>query len=127
MGLPEVEPGVSWGDRPAHMAPRGERGRGFVLRRAPRHTAVDPATGEPTTDLLVMPTGSPGDKAALVGDPGSPLVTVPHVDRSNAVLVRTSRLREISRSDRDEVLVQAWFSRAPKCPRRVFADRRKAP
>ena len=45
LALPEVELGVSWGDRPTYKV----RAKGFLLHRAPRHDAVDPATARSTT------------------------------------------------------------------------------
>ena len=54
--LPETELGTSWGDRPTWKVPRGDRGRGFVLYRAPHKSAVDPVTGEMYDDLVVITT-----------------------------------------------------------------------
>ena len=108
--LPEVELGTSWGDRPTYLV----RGRGFVLFRAPHRSAVDPATGEEYDDLLVITTPDAEAKAALVGDPHTPFFTIPHFDRSNAVLVQQSRLGEISREELAEVVTDAWAARAPR-------------
>ena len=118
VALPEVELGVSWGDRPTYKVPRGPRGRGFVLHRAPGRTAVDPVTGEPYQDLLVVLTPSLADKEALVGDPTTPFFTVPHFDGYAAVLVQQSRLDELSVAELAEVLTDAWRSRAPARLRR---------
>jgi len=92
-GLPEVELGISWGDRPTYKVPRGPKGRGFVLYRAPHKTAVDPDTGEQYRDLLVI----------MVPD-----------DAAKAALVEESRLGEIARDELAEILVEAWAARAPK-------------
>jgi hypothetical protein len=113
LALPEVELGVSWGDRPTYKVPRGPRGRGFVLHRAPGRTAIDPATGEPYDDLLVIVTPSAEDKEALVADESTPFFTVPHFDRTNAVLVQQSRLGELTYDELAEVITDAWRSRAP--------------
>ena len=113
LGLPEVELGVSWGDRPTYKVPKGPRGRGFVLHRAPGRTAIDPSTGEPYDDLLVIVTPSAEDKEALVGDESTPFFTVPHFDGYNAVLVQLSRLGELSYDELAEVITDAWRSRAP--------------
>lgn len=113
LALPDVELGVSWGDRPTYKVPRGPRGRGFVLSRAPGRTALDPATGQPYDDLLVIVVPSAADKAALVGDDSTPFFTVPHFDGYNAVLVQRSRLGELTRGELAEVLTDAWRSRAP--------------
>ena len=113
LGLPEVELGVSWGDRPTYKVPKGPRGRGFVLHRAPGRTAIDPGTGEPYDDLLVVVTPSAEDKEALVGDEATPFFTVPHFDGYNAVLVQQSRLGELTYDELAEVITDAWRSRAP--------------
>lgn len=113
-GLPEVELGISWGDRPTYKVPRGPKGRGFVLYRAPRKTDVDPETGEPYPDLLVIVVPDDAAKSALVEDPALPFFTIPHFDGYNAVLVQESRLGEISREELEEILVEAWTARAPK-------------
>ena len=122
LALPEVELGVSWGDRPTYKVPRGSRGRGFVLYRAPGSTALDPATGEPYDDLLVIVTPSAEDKDALVGDESTPFFTVPHFDGYNAVLVQQSRLGELTYDELAEVVTDAWRSRAPARRVRQLAE-----
>lgn len=111
--LPETEKGISWGDRPTWKVPRGAKGRGFVLWRAPRHDAVDPATGEEYDDLLVIRTADAGDKQALV-DADGPFFTIDHFHHFNAVLVQQGRLGEISRDELAEVITDAWLAVAPK-------------
>jgi hypothetical protein len=111
--LPETELGISWGDRPTWKVPRGPKGRGFCLYRMPHHTAVDPGTGEMYDDVVVIVTASEADKVALVEDPSTPFFTIEHFRRTNAVLVRQSRLGEISRDELVEVLTDAWAHRAP--------------
>jgi len=112
--LPEVEFGFSWGDRPTYKVPRGPKGRGFVLYRAPHKTAVDPVTGKPYEDLLVIVVPDAQAKAALVEDQLVPFFTIPHFNGYNAVLVRLSRLGEISRDELAEVITDAWCACAPK-------------
>ncbi len=108
--LPGTELGVSWGDRPTWKV----GGKGFLLRRAPHKTAVDPHTGEMWTDLLVIVTPDEHEKAALVEDERLPFFTIPHFNGYNAVLVRESRLRELTRDELAEVITDAWASKAPK-------------
>jgi hypothetical protein len=112
--LPETELGISWGDRPTWKVPRGDKGRGFVLYRMPHRTAVDPRTGEMYDDLVVVMTAGPAEKEALVADAASPFFTIDHFRSTNAVLVRLSRLGEISREELAEVITDAWASRAPR-------------
>jgi hypothetical protein len=112
--LPETELGISWGDLPTWKVPRGEKGKGFLLYRAPHKTAVDPDTGEMYDDLLVIITPTEVEKNALVEDPGTPFFTIPHFKGFSAVLVQQSRLGELSRQELVEVITDAWAAKAPK-------------
>ncbi len=112
--LPDTELGTSWGDVPTWKVPRGDQGKGFVLYRPPGKTAIDPATGEPYDDLIVILTPTEVEKAALVEDDGTPFFTIPHFDGYAAVLVQQSRLGEISRDELAEIITDAWAKRAPK-------------
>jgi hypothetical protein len=116
--LPETWFGTSWGDVPTWLVPHRvrdgvDRGRGFVLYRKPHRTAVDPSTGVPYDDLLVIRTANADDKHALV-EGGGPFFTIAHFDGYNAVLVQLSRLGEISRDELAEVITDAWCACAPK-------------
>lgn len=110
--LPETELGTSWGDRPTWKVPRGRKGRGFVLHRDPQKNVVDPATGEPYPDLLVVSVPGQAAKLALVESVG-PFFTIAHFDGYDAVLVQQSRLGEISRRELEEILTEAWACVAP--------------
>lgn len=121
--LPESELGISWGDRPTWKVPRGDKGKGFVVYRAPHKTAVDPDTGEMYDDVVVITTPSEVEKLALVQDETTPFFTIPHFDNHAAVLVRQSRLGEISRDELAEVITEAWAVRAPRrLVRELFGD-----
>ncbi len=111
--LPETELTTSWGDLPTWKVPTGHKGRGFVIRRAAQQSVVDPATGEPYDDLLVINAADEGAKQALVDSDG-PFFTIPHFDGYNAVLVPQSQLGEITRDELVEVLTEAWATRAPR-------------
>ena len=124
--LPETWFGTSWGDVPTwlvhHRLRDGERqGRGFVLYRKPDRHALDPTTGAPYDDLVVVRTATVEDKAALV-EGGGPFFTIDHFRRSNAVLVQLSRLGEISHAELAEVLTEAWCACAPKTSVRRFRE-----
>lgn len=111
--LPDVELGTSWGDLPTYLVTQKPKPRGFVLYRAPRHDAVDPATGEMYDDLLVIRTPGPEEKAALVDSDG-PFFTIDHFRNYNAVLVQQSRLGEIDVDELREVISDAWLAVAPR-------------
>ncbi|MFN8194288.1 MAG: MmcQ/YjbR family DNA-binding protein [Nocardioidaceae bacterium] len=121
--LPEVELGVTWGDVPTFKVPVGDKGKGFVLYRKPHKTAVDPETGEPYDDLLVIRVRDAADKAALVEDPDTPFFTIPHFASFNAVLVQQSRLGELGLDELTEVITEAWMAVAPRTlVKRHFGD-----
>jgi len=114
MGLPEVELGISWGDRPTYKVPMGDKGRGFLLYRMPHKTALDPETGEMYDDLLVIVVPTEADKRALVEDDATPFFTIDHFKSFNAVLVQQSRLGELTLDELAEIIAEAWACRAPK-------------
>jgi hypothetical protein len=126
--LPQTWFGTSWGDVPTWLVPHRirdgiDKGRGFVLYRKPHRTAVDPATGQPYDDLLVIRTANADDTQALVEGDG-PFFTIPHFAGYNAVLVRLSRLGEISGDELAEVITEAWCACAPKRLVAQFRDSR---
>lgn len=123
-GLPHTWFATSWGDVPTWLVPHRvrdgvDKGRGFVLYRKPHKTAVDPETGAPYDDLLVIRTANADDKLALVEGDG-PFFTIDHFNGYNAVLVQLSRLGEISRDELVEVLTEAWRACAPKSRVKAF-------
>jgi hypothetical protein len=87
-------------------------GKSFVYFRNPRPDAVDPDTGERYDDVVIFWVADESDKLALVQDPRSPFFTTPHFDGHPSVLVRASRLGEITRDELAEVVEDAWLSRA---------------
>ncbi len=123
LSLPEVELGISWGDRPTYKVPTGPKGKGFLLYRMPHRTAVDPVTGEEYDDLLVIHTPTLEAKQELVDDPASPFFTIDHFNGFKAVLVRQSRLGEVGLDELTEIITDAWAARAPRSlVKRYFAD-----
>ena len=97
-------------DRPVYQV----GGKSFVFFRNPRPDATDPATGERYDDVICVWVPAEDDKEALVQDEGSPWFTTPHFNGHLSVLVRESRLGELSRDELAEVIVEAWLSRASK-------------
>ena len=89
-------------------------GKSFVFFRNPRPDAVDERTGERLTDVIVIWVPDEGDKQALVDDPESPYFTTPHFDGHNSVLVRASRLGEVSVGELRELVQEAWLCRASR-------------
>jgi hypothetical protein len=89
-------------------------GKSFVFFRTPQPDASDPDSGERYADVIMLWVESESDKLALVQDPGSPFFTTNHFDGHPSVLVRASRLSEITTTELAELIQDAWLSRASK-------------
>ena len=89
-------------------------GKSFVFFRNPRPDAVDPVTGERYPDVIGFWVPSESDKQALVQDPGSPFFTTPHFDGHPSVLVRGSRIAELTVQELTEVIQDAWLAQASR-------------
>ena len=98
------------------------RRRSFVFFRNPRPDALDPETGERLTDVIVFWVPSAEEKEAMVADVSTPYFTTPHFDGHLSVLLRGSRVGEISHDELTEVVTEAWLSRAPKRMAQAFLD-----
>ena len=86
--------------------------KSFVFFRTPRPDAFDPATGERYDDVVVLWVPSDAEKESLVQDPDLPFFTTPHFDGHPSVLVRTSRIGEVTREELAEIIEDAWLSQA---------------
>ncbi|WP_238145409.1 MmcQ/YjbR family DNA-binding protein [Antricoccus suffuscus] len=111
--LASAMPGVAVEIGPAGNAIYQVRKKSFVFFRTPRPDAVDPDTGERYTDVIVFWVESEKDKLALVQDESSPYFTTPHFNGHRSVLLRASRIGEISRDELAELIQDAWLARAP--------------
>jgi hypothetical protein len=100
-------------------------GKSFVFYRNPRPDAVDPQTGERYSDVIVFWVPSEADKQGLVQDETSPFFTTPHFDGHLSVLLRESRIGELTLAELTEVVQDAWLSRAS--PTRAAAWLREHP
>ena len=87
-------------------------GKSFVFFRNPRPDAVDPDTGERYRDVIVFWVESEADKQALVQDEASPFFTTAHFGGHPSVLLRASRVGELSRREVQELVQDAWLSQA---------------
>lgn len=88
--------------------------KSFVFFRTPQPDAVDPETGEKYDDVIMFWVGSDVEKDAMVRDPSTPYFTTRRFDGHPSVLVRGSRLGEISLEELTEVVQDAWLARASR-------------
>ena len=99
-----------WGDesRPVYQV----GGKSFVFFRTPRPDAFDPETGERYKDVIMFWVVDEGEKTALVEDPDTPFFTTSHFDGHPSVLLRASRIGELTRDELADLVQDAWVSRA---------------
>ena len=108
LGLPHVTVVNGTSGNPVYQV----GGKSFVFFRTPRPDAVDPDSGERLPDVIVFWVATDEDKEALVQDESTPFFTTAHFDGHPSVLVRASRLGELSRQELVEVVQDALLSRA---------------
>jgi hypothetical protein len=107
-GMPHVTVAAGGGENPVYQVGR----KSFIFFRTPRPDAVDPETGERYSDVIVFWVASDADKQALVQDETSPYFTTPHFDGHLSVLLRASRIGELTRDEVAELVQDAWLARA---------------
>ena len=108
--MPHVTVEYGTGDNPIYQV----GGKSFIFFRNPRPDAIDPETGERYHDVIVFWVASEADKQALVQDEASPFFTTAHFDGHPSVLLRASRIGELTRPELAELVEEAWLSRASK-------------
>jgi hypothetical protein len=94
-------------------------GKSFVFFRTPRPDATDPDTGERYPDVIIFWVPSESEKLALAQDQALPFFTTSHFDGHCSVLVRASRIGELTRQELAEIVQDAWLTQAS--PRRRAA------
>ncbi len=108
LGMPHVTVDHGTGDNSVYQV----GGKSFVFFRNPRPDAVDPRTGERYRDVIVFWVASEAEKQAMVQADSSPFFTTAHFDGHPSVLIRASRIGELTWKELAEVVQEAWLSRA---------------
>jgi hypothetical protein len=122
-------PGVTLGGARGKLTPTVYQvsRRTFLFFRNPRPDAVDPDTGERYTDVIVFWVDSELEKEAILADTSLPFFTTTHFDGHPSVLLRGSRVGELSRDELAGFVEDAWLSRAgPRAVARWMKDRTDA-
>jgi hypothetical protein len=110
LAMPYVEVVHGSKDNPVYQV----GGKSFVFFRTPRPDAFDPDTGERYADVIVIWVESEIEKQALVEDETTPFFTTPHFYGHSSVLLRGSRVGELTYDELAEVVQDAWLARASK-------------
>ena len=107
LSLPDTSERMSWGTPSWRV-----HDKGFVWERPLRHSDLK-ALGDaaPTGPILGARVEHLGAKTALLESEPEVFFTTPHFEGYPAVLIR---LDEIAVDELEEVIVEAWLTRAPK-------------
>jgi len=108
LGMPHVTVDNGPAGNPVFQVGR----KSFVFFRNPRPDATDPETGERYQDVIVFWVPSEADKQALVQDDASPFFTTDHFRGHPSVLLRSSRIGELTLQELAELIQDAWLSQA---------------
>ena len=110
LSLPEVTKEVSEDGRPSYNV----HGKMFCFHRSRRPDAVDPETGERMDDVLMFRVESLEVKDIILADDRGIYFTTPHFNGYPAVLVRIPELDRLDPDELEEIVVEAWLTRAQK-------------
>ena len=110
LSLPQTTKAVSDDGRPSYHA----HGKLFCFHRGRRPDAVDPDTGERLEDVLMFRVADLTVKDFLLADERGVYFTTPHFNGYPAVLMRIPDLARIDRDELEEMVVEAWLTRAQK-------------
>jgi hypothetical protein len=110
LAMPFVQVWDETSDNPVYQV----GGKSFIFFRNPRPDALDPETGERLDDVIVFWVPSESDKQALIQDESNPFFTTAHFDGHLSVLLRASRIGDLTRQELTELIQDAWLSRASK-------------
>jgi hypothetical protein len=110
LALPQATKELSDDGRPAYKV----HGKLFCLHRSRRPDAVDPETGERLDDVLMFRVADLDVKELLLSDSRGIYFTTPHFNGYPAVLVRIPSLERLDRDELQDLVAEAWLTRAQK-------------
>ena len=121
--MPQTTKELSDDGRPAYRV----HGKLFCLHRGRRRDALDPQTGERLDDVLMFRVADLGVKELLISDARGLYFTTPHFDAYPAVLLRIPDLARIDLQELEDLVSEAWLTRAQKRVAKAWLDEHAAP
>jgi hypothetical protein len=118
LAMPQATKEVSDDGRPAYHV----HGKLFCFHRGRRRDAIDPDTGERLDDVLMFRVADLGVKELLLADERGIFFTTPHFDGYPAVLVHIPDLARLDRDELEDLVVEAWLTRAQKRVAKAWLD-----
>jgi hypothetical protein len=123
LSLPQATKQLSDDGRPLYRM----HGKLFCCQRGRRPDAVDFETGERLSDVLMFRVGDLGLKELMLADERGVFFTTPHFDGYPAVLIRIPHLARLDREELEDLVVEAWLTRAQKRVARAWLAEHGAP
>jgi hypothetical protein len=109
LALPQTTKELSDDGRPAYKV----HGKLFCCRRGRRPDALDPETGERLDDVLMFRVADLDVKELMLADDRGIFFSTPHFDGA-AVLVRIPQRARLERDELEDLISEAWLTRAQK-------------
>lgn len=110
LSLPQTTKELSDDGRPSYLV----HGKFFCLHRSRRRDAVDPETGDRLDDVLMFRVADLGVKELMLADDRGIYFTTPHFHGYAAILIRIPDLARLDRDELEDLVVEAWLTRAQK-------------
>jgi hypothetical protein len=110
LAMPQTTKEVTDDGRPSYLV----HGKRYLIHRGRRPDAVDPETGERLDDVLMFRVEDLDVKELLLTDTRGVYFTTPHFKGYPAVLVRIPDLERLDREELEEMVAEAWLTRAQK-------------
>jgi hypothetical protein len=118
LAMPQAMKELSEDGRPAYLV----HAKLFCFHRRQRRDAVDAQTGERLDDVLMFRVADLGAKELLLSDARGIYFTTPHFDGYPAVLVRIPDLARLDREELEDLVGEAWLTRAQKRVARAWLE-----
>ena len=110
LAMPQTTKETADDGRPAYFV----HGKMYCFHRSRRRDAVDAETGERLDDVLMFRVADLGVKELMVADDRGVFFTTPHFNGYPAVLVRIPTLAKLDREELQDLVAEAWLTRAQK-------------
>lgn len=120
LSLPQVTKKLTSDGRPEYYV----HDKLFCCRRGRRKDAVDPTTGERLDDVLMFRVPDLDVKELLLADARGIYFTTPHFDGYAAVLVQIPTLERLERDELEDLVAEAWLTRAQKRVAKAWLNER---
>jgi hypothetical protein len=123
LSLPHTTRDESDDGRPSYLV----HGKLFCCHRGRRRDAIDPQTGDRLDDVLMFRVADLGVKELLLADDRGVFFTTPHFNGYPAVLMRIPDLARLEPDELQDMVVEAWLTRAQKRVARAWLQEHGAP